>query len=109
MTINPTQLATHTPGPWAIKGPSTASVDNGPTRHPGGDYGIIAAGQVIAEAFHQTDISVYQHALANARLIAAAPELLEACQLALLNIEPEMLWAIEKLNVAIAKSTGASQ
>ena len=61
---------TYTPGPWNYAGPSDIGRDtysiygNGPLAHTAGpsDYGDAAE--------------------ANARLIAAAPELLEACEVA---------------------------
>ena len=69
--------AKHTPGPWTIKGPSAP---NRP-KTDGGDYAIIADGKIIAEAIYQTDETDFQPVIANARLIAAAPDLLEALKL----------------------------
>lgn len=45
----------------------------------GGDYAIIQDGGIIAEAIHRVDVDRYENARANAALIAAAPDLLDAC------------------------------
>jgi hypothetical protein len=68
-----TKTASHTPGPWATHR-SRFPVD-GQT-----DYAIVAGQQVIAEAFGRSDRNVYPPAEANARLIAAAPDLLAALE-----------------------------
>jgi len=70
---------THTPGPWDFTGPSPGKMKG---YDDGGDYAIIARG-IIAEAFHRIDDDTYADAEANARLIAAAPDLLEALENAL--------------------------
>ena len=63
----------HTPGPWTIRESVTK---------PERDFAIMAHGGIIAEAFerggrrHETRIEVE----ANAKLIAAAPELLSALE-----------------------------
>lgn len=58
----------HTPGPWVI------------TRHPNLNVDVFAVGEVMDEAFQYvlSHTVCYQNAEANARLISAAPELLEA-------------------------------
>jgi hypothetical protein len=63
-------IARHTEGPWEV-----ASAFVGPMRVVGGD-------RLIAEVGHE----VYVIAQANAELIAAAPELYEACKKALDNL-----------------------
>ena len=69
----------HTLGPWSYKGPSQPHNSKQPVIDSGGDYAIITKDTVIiAEAFRQTDFDTFQDAEANARLIAAAPEMLEA-------------------------------
>ncbi len=66
---------THTPGPWTIRESVTK---------PERDFAIMANGGIIAEVFerggrsHQTHVEVE----ANAKLIAAAPALLEALETA---------------------------
>lgn len=87
-----------TPGPWAL----ATSADKTPL--------IVAPGRNIAVAFipFQRDAVTRQPYVpeteANARLIAAAPELLEACELALKEChEP---WEfVSKLRFAIEKAT----
>jgi hypothetical protein len=62
--------AKHTPGPWNIRHSSDGS----------GDFGIAAGGNVLAECFaairHLNERS--PEAFANARLIAAAPDMIDA-------------------------------
>lgn len=64
-----------TPGPWSVRKAKTPT-DNA------FDYGIGAAlggkERCIAEAFARVDVDIYPDAEANARLISAAPDLLEA-------------------------------
>ena len=101
----------HTPGPWAL-------VTN--TGHTGQD-GIQRARIACCEGIHL--INVHQNVLgrnyseltANARLIAAAPELLAACKALVKRIEhavhdhPDDFWlGAEYQNgmAAIAKATG---
>lgn len=86
-------MTTHTPGPWFTKreGFSTVYVD---ARIGGGLLQEVAAVGPQEGGIQQQD--------ANARLIAAAPELLEACKAALSDDQPY----IEKCRAAIAKATG---
>jgi hypothetical protein len=61
--------AQHTPGPWTV--------------HPASPRKVIdTTGTVIASCGRVEKVpdSIYANYLANARLIAAAPELLEACK-----------------------------
>jgi hypothetical protein len=66
--------AKHTPGPWSVHGDSHTLI--------GADDGKM----MLASAFHKHAVCEWQRtqaeAQANARLIAAAPELLAALQLA---------------------------
>jgi hypothetical protein len=66
--------AKHTQGPWKF--------DRSKTTHDGEyDYAISAEGvPVLAEAFGRSSDGGRPAAEANARLIAAAPALLEACE-----------------------------
>lgn len=96
-------MSTHTPGPWNIlwvnvaKDPrdnSAASIETG-------------TGSIIA-----LNLAKKEHAEGNARLIAAAPDLLAACNRALTELaEPVMLHVAlpricAELRAAIAKAEG---
>jgi hypothetical protein len=62
-------MTAHTPGPWVI------------TPHPTPNVDVFGVGEVMDDKETQYALShtiCYQNAEANARLIAAAPELLEA-------------------------------
>ena len=56
-------MTNHTPGPW---------------RTGAGNFGRILAGRIIVAETHTDDTFGEREELANARLIAAAPELLDA-------------------------------
>lgn len=66
--MNTTEKAQHTPGPWTIHPKSASKVadSNGET--------VAACGRIGV-----TNAEVYSRVLADARLIAAAPDLLAAC------------------------------
>lgn len=64
-------MSKHTPGPWTSVGAINRS-------DGGMDFGIISDRRVIAEAFMVVGRDVRVNSLANARLIAAAPDLLAA-------------------------------
>ena len=69
-------MGEHTPGPLTTRGPSNGL---GPL-DDGGDYGIMdAAGKVVGEAYYKVGVAMFRPAEANARLWAAAPDLLAAC------------------------------
>jgi hypothetical protein len=74
-----------TPGPWATKGPSLPTPDN----REGGDYAVMAAGDVVAETFRRVDYgdAGLRPAGDNAALIAASrnalPALIECARAAL--------------------------
>lgn len=51
------------------------------------DWAIVAGGQIIAECFWRVDEATYAPSAANARLIAATPELLEALREAIPLVE----------------------
>ena len=97
----------HTPGPWEVHrtgytGRSSAKyVINGQPSKPGNAY------RAVAHIKHST-VSPME---ANARLIAAAPELLEALQEMYHafnwgDMNQVETWAIEQCRAAIAKATG---
>lgn len=60
----------HTPGPWKVSSPHNGVINAFLV-----DYGPVTANQIVMDAG------------ANARLIAAAPEMLEQLERCLLNIE----------------------
>lgn len=84
----------HTPGPWVISG---SSIWNTETHRA-----IYASG---CKPISKRD----EEGQANARLIAAAPDLLEALELALANLKPKYSQdhiVVKKLTEAIAKANG---
>lgn len=94
-------MSKHTPGPWALD-------DNGHDIRTHEDYWPIgcADGNLIAYVAHTDDVM----GEANARLIAAAPDLLAACE-ALLNEARQFFPmvcgdAITEAEAAIAKARG---
>lgn len=108
-------MSEHTPGPWTIltvAGPVPADQRN--------DRAIMDGdGQIIAEAFHRVGPDDWAPVEANARLIAAAPELLAAAELVYKYLEddpptddaPFDAWeswrtSITVLLAAIAKARG---
>jgi hypothetical protein len=105
--------AAHTPGPWGIStvptsigtchkiGPFPSLGNNGQT------YACVYADNVRERDYGYTKVG--DELLANARLIAAAPELLAACEKAVEWLDG---WAsaepyIDTLLAAIEKATGA--
>lgn len=74
-------MSKHTPGPWHVM--RAAKPDN----VGGYDCAVVTPDRLIlAEAFERPSRDVTFPAEANARLIAAAPELLEVCKDALATI-----------------------
>lgn len=85
----------HTPAPWSTSGTDIW----GPHRIPGDGYQELIA--------HVCNISKKKEREMNAHLIASAPDLLEACELALLTFKNMKLNAhAEKMKIAIAKAKG---
>lgn len=85
-------MSEHTPGPW------TTDRRNGRV--------VISGETLVATAFLQEEPTVARE---NARLIAAAPELLEALKEVIEDgLKTNMESWITKANKAIAKATGAS-
>ena len=100
-------MSGHTPGPWRaarIKSPGRAAAAFY-------IYGANAKGKGARCVAHVKN-STIQPLAANARLIAAAPEMLEACRQALTHIEVDETThgrpfaAGNVLRAAIAKATG---
>ena len=95
-------MSGHTPGPWKLK--PGHPWDYGPERKPGAGYIMPppAVGTVGAVA------EVYL-SLADAQLIASAPELLEACERALRLLDHDLcgpIETVELLKSAIKKAKG---
>ena len=89
----------HIPGPWRV------------TAHGGGEYTVEAHTETVATSVDETgeECAWAEHTEANARLIAAAPDLLEALQASLKLIELSVPFEGEvtrKARAAIAKATG---
>ena len=91
-------MSKHTPGPWSFYDDS----NDGKTNR----IEIVAVGKTVARIYH----SVPAEDLPNARLIAAAPDLLEALKDMLDGHEDACTGygegAAEKARAAIAKATG---
>ena len=83
----------HTPGPWSINNWPQASTD----------IAIGAAGTPLIAKVALRDVSINEHK-ANAYLIAAAPEMLEALQDIAAYYQNS--WAADRANRAIAKAIG---
>ena len=92
-------MTAHTPGPWFVDGLIVTAREKG-------SIGF-AYGPSMPEKS-----AVGRESLANARLIASAPELLDALKLAVNQNEHDMLMTGEELRAcaaAIAKATGGGQ
>jgi hypothetical protein len=86
-----TVSAKHTPGPWSLDSDA-------------GQVHIVAAGAAIARVMAMRSDGCGE---ANARLIAAAPDLLEALQAVIDHGSMTGAdWASDKARAAIAKATG---
>ena len=89
-------LEGHTPGPWESKAAKDGS----------GDIGIITDGGCLAECFHEIrrrDEGAYSEQAANARLIAAAPDLLTTDHRLLDELKRERA-ENERLRVMLARN-----
>jgi hypothetical protein len=103
-------MENHTPGPWAWKQSKTNDFYNLVAI---GDYGFHPNGDKVEPVVHSdgsacgeygADIDVHG---ADAKLIAAAPDLLEACEEALMMIDEYQRHPIViKLKAAIKKARG---
>lgn len=98
-------MSAPTPGPWLTRLSNDGS----------GKIGIVADRGCIAECFHdirKVNEDAHDELLANSRLIAAAPNLLDACQQSLMLLQR---WnnlnekeAYQTVSKAIAKATGSA-
>lgn len=89
----------HTAGPWFADKPDMF-----------GDVNILHSADALAVAAVVSNLRPEDEIAANARLIAAAPELLEAAQEHVLFMDGTGLETkhLNKLRAAIARATGAS-
>ncbi len=96
---------THTPGPWHATEPHDEMVR---VTAPG----VVSGGSHTVVALHAYHLSLTDEERANASLIAAAPELLDAAALGLAYMlavkESYMAEDIAKVRAAIAKARGES-
>ena len=101
----------HTPGPWAVKGTEPLIA----ARVGTGDAAVIS--RIAHPECGYVHIDDYVERDSNARLIAAAPELLEACRTAHdytwdkakgTETAPPA-WIRDNLKAAIAKATGTNE
>ena len=92
-------MSAHTKGPWFV------------ASEPGSPPEIISAG--LAGICTMSGASSKESVMADARLIAAAPELLEALREAAdYTRHPDYDWPVEfsrRVSAAIAKATGSAQ
>ena len=94
----------HTPGPWyALRGQRNISI-----RYKTGDGLLPMVNVASVRGQFPTDCP-YGSSEANARLIAAAPELLEALQFVMTASGEQLSTAFEQAEAAIAKATGDTE
>ena len=87
--------AKHTPGPWVSREtPDDADFTHEINSKATPYFGVAAV------------YAIAQNAPANARLIAAAPDLLEALKMALVWLDYEGKYDVLAIRAAIAKATG---
>jgi hypothetical protein len=97
-------MSKHTPGPWAANKPTQSN----------GRAEVYAGPMLVAQAFNwMLDAEGDEQCWADARLIACAPELLEALKLALFHVAnqgdigvDQWLACERKARAAIAKAEG---
>lgn len=105
-------MSTHTPGPWE---------NHGRTVYAGKSIVSLAVAEYDAERGPQYNLADHlksdDEGLANARLIAAAPELLEACEAVLKwaatpgnhGGNPYLQPMVKAAEIALAKAQGGGQ
>ena len=118
-----TTEAAHTPGPWHVEIPQNSKgvwVTNGTRNQREKTDGRVAPRTKSIIAFVQQRYMNRAERVANAQLIASAPDLLEACKMALNGmaalipeLKPEtdsctiVALNIDRLNFVIAKAEGS--
>lgn len=105
--VNREGMSKHTPGPWKVTGSASGgiSVD---AKDPADNRGF-----ELCEVWGvdcDRDALKDGRAKANANLIAAAPDLLEACEMAVIDaVADDMDPWFAKIKAAIARAKGESQ
>lgn len=94
-------MSKHTPGPWTLS--NRMCPDRGE-----GFFWVSAERTLHLMVAPCPEGFVFGENEANARIIAAAPELLEACKLALEQINANDYRTRDTIRAAIAKATGES-
>jgi hypothetical protein len=97
----------HTPGPWLRIGTTVYAL-----MHAGWKRGVEQFKNRFTVQVQRDRECSEEEAEANARLIAAAPELLEALKVARQFVHDgsfQIGWNIDRIDAAIAKATGAQQ
>jgi len=89
----------HTPGPWAVQGLGPVRPEYPDWNH----YAIRSPENICLAVVHEVDRYGADRALPDARLIAAAPELLKACKEVISAAGSPSLW-IQQVADAIAKA-----
>lgn len=87
----------HTPGPWSLSDEDSPLLSG-------------ADGAYIAQVFARTDAdtgTLRDHYAADARLIAAAPDLLRVLQLIHANAAESPEWIRARIDPIIARATGS--
>jgi len=106
--------AKHTPGPWTysaddkLNGLRAFGINRDLGKEAAEERGVDVAIETIAEVCEANDHAIAE---ADARLIAAAPDLLEACKQAFEELGASAAWRVSTLRLdvlrkAIAKATG---
>lgn len=100
------ETATHTPGPWKLENQINADPSASTVQVFDGEYNFIAEAKYASP--NNCAAPKWEQANANARLIAASPDLLEALQdsmrLTTASMAPD--WWQAKARAAIAKAQG---
>lgn len=103
----------HTKGPWKA-GRSDMATIHFPSDEDGYSSKWVYAGKKYIAVASGRDVEEWDEVMANARLISAAPDLLEACQALLAHLssdgdDDKDDDALERIEWAIAKATGEAE
>lgn len=102
----------HTPGPWCVESATSEAYHDVALAYetPGQGHPIVIASMHFDDNDYPRQLVTRSQATANARLMAAAPDLLAACKMGLTRLRmndrfPDIALVIE---AAIAKAEGAT-